>query len=97
MIKERRFILDVKIGADTQIDFDCSPDTEQDEFNLIVSKLKELDFKKFKFKIVNEHYAIDIATYIKDFISKFGTIEKIEFIQALELMIAFTVKFNHKN
>lgn len=96
MINERRFILDIKIAAETNIDIDCSPDTTTEELQSVLNELRKLDFTKFKFKIVNNYYAEELAKYITDEVKKFGIIEKADFIKDKELMIAFTVKFDSK-
>lgn len=93
---ERRFVLDVKISANTDIDIDCSPDTTNDELELVLKRLRKLDFTKFTFKIVNNHYAEEIASYILQEVSAFATIIKADFIEDKRFMIAFTVKFGTK-
>lgn len=93
---ERRFTLDIKISANTDIDIDCSPDTTNEELELVLRRLRKLDFTKFKFKIVSNRYAEEIANYVLQEVSAFATVIKADFVEDKHFMIAFTVKFGTK-
>lgn len=96
MIVERKFVLDVKTGAETNIDIDCSPDTDSEELSIVINELKKMDFKKFKFKIVNLKYTEEIAEYIAKFVQTFAIVDSVKMASDKELFVAFIVKFNKK-
>lgn len=96
MMVERKFVLDVKTGAETNIDIDCSPDTDSEELTIVVNELKKMDFKKFKFKIVNLKYTEEIAEYVIKFVQAFAIVDSVKMASDKEFFVAFIVKFNKK-
>lgn len=97
MIVERQFFLDVKIGAETTIDFDFAPGTLEDEAKQVLDKLRGLDFKQFKFKVCNVNLTAEVYDYIAGYIKKFAILDKVNVVSDKEFYIAFLVKFDRKD
>lgn len=93
----RKFTIDVKCAAETNIDLDCSPDTKEDELATVISWLKKLDFNDTKFKVVNLKFTEELASKITSFLKEYATIDKVAFLSDTEFIIAFLVAFDHKD
>lgn len=85
----KKYVLDVKLGRDTDINIDHAPDVTDEEFEKVLVELRKLDFSQFKFRPVNQFYVADFVKYLTKELNNIGTVIRCEQIEQFRLVFAF--------
>lgn len=89
----KKYVLDIKIGTNTEIDIDHAPDVTEEEFMKVIEGVKKFmdsDFiKKFKFRAIDRLYKMDFERFLVSELNNIGKVIRHEWIEEFRICIAF--------
>lgn len=88
----KKYVLDIRFGAEAKIDIDHAPDVTTEEFEKVLDELRKIMdtiLPEFRFRAVDRLYVADISGRLVKELNNIGKVVRAEQIEEFRVCFAF--------